>query len=106
MAGFAAACLLAWLGLATVGAVTFLASAALRSSVAAAGVGFAFLLIGAILGALPGIGRFMPGALSTHARALALGGADPDVAAAVLVAIAVVVASLVLAWASFRRQEL
>lgn len=106
IAGFAAACLVAWLGLATVGAVTFLASAALRSAVAAAGVGFVFLLIGGILGVLPGVGRFMPGALSTHARALALGGADPDVAVAALVGAAIIVAALGLAWASFRRQEL
>jgi ABC-2 type transport system permease protein len=106
VAGFAAACLLAWLGLAAIAAVTFLASAALRSAVAAAGIGFAFLIIDGILGVLPGIGNLLPGSLSVPARAVALGLPSPDLVPATLVSVAVVAVALALAWAAFRRQEL
>jgi ABC-2 type transport system permease protein len=106
LGGFVAMCLLLWLSLVVYASLTFLGSTLTRSAAAGAGIGFAFLVLTGIAGALPAIGRFMPGGLIGPARALAVNGDPGDALAPILVNIAFVVALGVAAWAAFRRQEL
>jgi ABC-2 type transport system permease protein len=108
VAGWIAFAALAWLGLAAWAAITFLASTVTGSTAAAAGIGFAALLVLSVVGAIPNAGRFLPSGLAAPAVALAAGApvepADvitPVVSTVILIAIAVGAA----AW-SFRRQEL
>jgi len=102
---FAVATVLLWLQLVVFMALTFLGSTLTRSALAAAGLGFALLIVVGILGALPTIGKLLPSALASTARAVALGTGEvswtPVVSAVVLVA-----AVTALSLASFSRQEL
>ena len=104
--GFVAMCLLLWLSLVVYASLTFLGSALTRSAAAGAGIGFAFLVVTGIVGAVPTIGRFMPGGLLTPARAYALGTDPGDALGPVLVNIVFVLLLAAASWASFRRQEL
>jgi ABC-2 type transport system permease protein len=108
--GFAGAVALVWVGLLVPAAITFLGSVLGRSPAAAAGLGFAWVVLGGVSAALPVIGPDMPGSLTGQARALALGvGAGPSaasVAAPLLVSIVVLGASVAIAWRTVARQEL
>jgi ABC-2 type transport system permease protein len=103
--GFAALGALAWLSLVAYAAVTFLASTLTRSAPAAAAVGFGALVGLGIVSAFPTVGQYVPPGLNAPARALALGeGADPLVP--IVATVVLIAACAVLAWWSFRRQEL
>ncbi len=104
--GYAAMCLLLWLSLVVYASLTFLGSSLTRSAAAGAGIGFAFLVLTGIVGAVPTVGRFTPGGLLGPARALGLGLAPGDIAGPVVVNLAFVALLAVLSWAAFRRQEL
>ena len=101
---------LAWLGLAAWAAVTFLASTVSGSAVVAAGVGVVALIAVSLVGAIPQAARFLPAGLEGPARALATTGTtglDAGVLTTAVVGTIVLIAgSAVLAWLSFRRQEL
>jgi len=108
VAGIAGAIGLTWLGLLVPATITFLGSVIGRSAVVAAGIGFAWVIAGGVLAALPGIGPDMPAALATQARALALGvpAATGTLAAPLAVSGLVLVVAVTTAWGAFRRQEL
>jgi ABC-2 type transport system permease protein len=101
--GVAAALL--WLSLVAFAALTFLASVTTRSALVAGGIGIAALLVAGVLGALPTIGDYMPTSLWGLAERVAL-GQPADVIGPVVASVLIVAAALLLAWASFRRQEL
>ena len=104
--GFAASAVLQWLAIMAFAAITFLASTLTRSALAAAGIGVvAFIVIG-VLSAFPAIAPYLPVGLGAPARALALGQPVEDALRPVLATIALVGASVAIAWLSFRRQEL
>ena len=105
VAGFAAFGVLSWLSLFAYAAITFLASTLTRSSLAAAGIGFVALLAIGILSAFPEIGRFVPAGLGTPAGQLAL-GEPTDPWTPVGATVGLIAACGLLAWVSFRRQEL
>jgi ABC-2 type transport system permease protein len=97
--------LLLWVYMLVYVALTLLASVLARSQAAAAGLGLgAFLVLGAV-GAIPGLGRYLPGQLATWGTALL---ADPTVRSwpALWISLGLILASLLAAWAAFRRQEL
>jgi ABC-2 type transport system permease protein len=104
--GFAAAVFLVWLSLAVFGAVTFLASVVAPSALVAGGIGIAALLVAGILSALPVIGPYLPTGLWGLADQLALGRVPDPLAGPVLVNVAVIALASLLAWWSFRHQEL
>jgi ABC-2 type transport system permease protein len=103
---FALVALLIWLSLCAFAAVTFLASATTRSALVAGGVGIAVLLLSGVLGALPGMGAYLPTSLWGAADGVALGRGFDDALGSLLAAIGLIVVALALAWFAFRRQEL
>ena len=104
--GFAAAGGLLWLLLATYAAVTFLGSTVAPSAVVAAGIGFAWLIVGGILGAIPGVGAWLPTSLLGSARALALGTGTDGLVQSIVGSLVIIAGTLLAAWLAFRRQEL
>jgi len=105
-AGFVAAMALVWLSLAVFAAITFLASVTARSAIVAGGIGLGALVAAGLLGALPGIGPYLPTGLWGAAEALALGRVAEPLLGPVAVGAAVVIIAALLSWLSFRRQEL
>lgn len=104
-AGFAGAAVLLWLELLVFTALTFLGSTISRSVLAAAGLGFALLIVLGVLSAIPTVGAVIPTGLAGTARTVALGLPEPDwrpVAGAIVLVVAVVGASI----AVFEREEL
>lgn len=98
-------------------ALTLACSAATRSQVAAGGMAFGLLILLAILGAIPALGRWLPGQLLAWCVWLFTEGAQPifsmDVPSnagpawpALGVSLGLIAAALAGAWALFRRQEL
>ena len=86
-------------------AMTLFASVITRSQAAAGGLAFGGLLLLALLGSLPGIGAYVPGRLLSWAATLMTG--HPAAAWPALgMSLAIVVAALIGARASFERQEL
>jgi ABC-2 type transport system permease protein len=108
VAGWVGFALLAWLGLAVWGAITFAGSVVTGSTAAAAGIGFVGLLVLSIASAIPTIGDYLPGGLAGPAIALAAGTAvdTTDIATAVAGSLVVIVIALVVGAWSFRNQEL
>jgi ABC-2 type transport system permease protein len=106
LGGYAAMCLLLWLSLVVYASLTFLGSTLTRSAAAGAGIGFAFFVLTGILGAVPAIGKFMPGGLLGPARALGLGTAPGDLLGPIVVNLALVGVLAAASWAVFRHQEL
>jgi ABC-2 type transport system permease protein len=106
VAGFAAAAVLQWLSLVAFAAITFLGSTLTRSALAAAGLGVAAFIVLGILSIVPAIAPFLPTGLGAPARGLALGQAGVDVLGPTAAAVALIVALMLVAWLSFRRQEL
>jgi ABC-2 type transport system permease protein len=106
-----------WLSSAVYASITFLGSVLARSSLPAAGVGFAGLIVLAIASAVGPITRYLPAGLLAEGRGLvatsplSAAAATPtagttDLPITVACSVALIVACLVAAWASFRRQEL
>jgi len=84
--------------------LTLLCSVIMRNPAAAGGLAFALLIVLAIPGVAPQIGRYLPGHLVTLAGSvMTVGG---RYWAAVYVSLGLVAASLAGAWLVFRRQEL
>ncbi len=104
--GVAEGAVLQWLMLMAWAAITFVGSTLTRSSLAAAGLGIVAFIVVGILGVLPTIGRFMPTGLSGPARALALGIPGPDAVGPLIATIVLILGAGLVAWLSFRRQEL
>lgn len=100
---------LTWIALLVPAAVTFLGSVVVRSPAAAAGLGFAWVVSGGVLAALPSVAADTPAALGAQARILALGvggtGAG-SLATPLLVSLAVIAGAALIAWQAFARQEL
>ncbi|HUZ00986.1 MAG TPA: ABC transporter permease subunit [Thermomicrobiaceae bacterium] len=105
LGGFTASAALSLLAIMVTAALTFLASTLVRSSLPAGGIGLAAFLGLAIVSSLPRLGRFTPQGLLQPERALALGQGAAGLLGPLLVNLALVVVSLVLAWLAFRRQE-
>jgi ABC-2 type transport system permease protein len=107
-AGWLAFAILSWLFLMAWATITFLASTALRSAAAAAGIGIGALLLLSLVAAIPPVGRWLPSGLDGPALALAAGRPlEPtDLATALAGTLAIVAGCVALAWTSFRRQEL
>jgi ABC-2 type transport system permease protein len=105
-AGFAATCLLLWLSLLAVGALTLLGSTLVRSTVAAGAIGFAAYVGLAIVSALPTIGPYTPAGLFGPAMRLGAGADAGDVVGPVLANVLIVAGATVAAWLALRRQEL
>ena len=86
-------------------AVTFLCSAVFRSQIAAGGVAFGVYVGLSVLGTLPRIKEYLPGALIEGAGALSLG--DPvDVSRAAAVSLMMVAICLAASWRVFEGHEL
>jgi ABC-2 type transport system permease protein len=86
-------------------AATLLFSTLTRSQVVAGGLGFAFLMALGAVGAIPGVGQYLPAHLLAGARAL-MGGGGGTFWPAVWVSLGLILASLVAAWLIFEQQEL
>lgn len=97
--------LLIGLGLTAFLALTFLASALTRSTVAAAVLGFAGWLILALLGISSRLLPSTPNGLNDPAQALALGQAPQQLAQPIIATIIIIVAALALTQIAFARQE-
>lgn len=86
--------------------VTLLAGVWARSQMAVAGISLGALFAGSLLGVIPALKPYMPAAAMNWASNMALGiGTNPPWAALGILLLADLVLPL-LAWASFRRQEL
>jgi len=97
--------LLLWVYMLVYVALTLLASVLVRSQAAAAGLGFGAMLVLEAIGAIPGVGKYLPGQLANWGTALL---ADPTVRfwPALWISLGLILTSLLAAWAVFRRQEL
>ncbi len=108
--GWLAMTALSWLALVAWASLTFFASAATGSTIAAAGLGFVGLLGSGLLAFIPALDRLLPTGLSAPAIALAAGdGTAVDgarLATAVIGTLVLIAAALGLAVAAFRRREL
>jgi len=107
-AGWVGFAVLAWLGLAVWGAITFAGSVVTGSTAAAAGIGFVGLLVLSIASAIPTIGDYLPGGLAGPAIGMAAGTevSTSDVATAVAGTLVLIVLAIVVAAWSFRNQEI
>ena len=85
-------------------ALTLLCSVLTRSQAAAGGIAFGGLVLLTILGAIPQVGQYLPGALVTWAGRLFAGGASAWPALAV--SLGLIAAALATAWWRFEGQEL
>ena len=86
-------------------ALTLFASTMSRSQTVAGGLAFVLLIALGIIGALPGVGEYLPGQLLTWGAGL-LAGSDAGSWPALWVSAGIIVAALVGAWLIFERQEL
>ena len=75
-------------------------------ALAAAGLGVAAFIVLGILSIVPAIAPYLPTGLATPARGLALGQAGVDALGPTVAAVALVAGLVLVAWLSFRRQEL
>jgi ABC-2 type transport system permease protein len=86
-------------------ALTLLFSTLVRSQAAAAGLGFGMILLFSLLGALPGLARYLPGQLVNWGANLF--SANPVPAwPALWISLGIILVSLTAAWIIFERQEL
>lgn len=104
--GFIAGCALLLLPLLVYTALTLLGSTLVRSSLPAAGIGLAALMVLSIIGAFPQLSQLTPGALYPSVQALSLGFAPEALLPPLAANLGLIAAALLLAWSSFRRQEL
>jgi ABC-type transport system involved in multi-copper enzyme maturation permease subunit len=102
---FAQVGLLSGLYLWTTLAVTFLCSTLLKSQIAAGGLAFSVYAFTALLGIVPQIKAYLPGALVEGATKLALTD-SADAGRAVVTSLILVLACFVAAYRVFERREL
>jgi len=97
--------LLLWVYMLVYVALTLLASVLVRSQAAAAGLSFGAMLVLAAVGAIPGLGHYLPGQLPAWGAALL---DDPTARSwpALWISLGLILVSLLVAQAVFRRQEL
>jgi ABC-2 type transport system permease protein len=86
-------------------ALTLLCSTLSRSQVVSGALAFGFLVVLSVLGAVPRLGDYLPGALTTWAAGLFTGGGG-SAWPALAVSVGLIVAALLAAWLIFERQEL
>jgi ABC-2 type transport system permease protein len=86
-------------------ALTLLCSTLSKSQVVSGALAFGFLVVLSALGAVPRLGDYLPGRLTTWAASLFAGGGD-SAWPALAVSVGVIVAALLAAWLIFERQEL
>ena len=86
-------------------ALTLLFSTLVRSQAAAAGLSLAVLLVFSLLGSLPVVSRYLPGELINWGASLFTPTAI-SAWPALWISLGIILGSLLLAWGSFRRQEL
>jgi ABC-type transport system involved in multi-copper enzyme maturation permease subunit len=94
-----------WLEMLVYVALTMLFSTLLRSQAAAAGLGLGAILVLSLVGSLPTLGDAMPDKLVSWGASLFSAQAVPAWPA-VWVSLGIILASLLAAWVSFRKQEL
>jgi ABC-2 type transport system ATP-binding protein len=104
--GFAASTVVQWLQLVAIAAIAFLGSTLTRSAVAAAGVAIAALLVVGIVSIIPSIAPYLPTGLGPIAAGLALGQPVDPLAGPIVAVVGLTLVLALLAWVSFRRQEL
>ena len=97
--------ILLWLYTLVYVAVTLLASTVATSQAVAAAAGFGALLVLSALGALPAIGRYLPGQLVAWAT-LAFTDSSATFFPALGVSLAIIAACLIAAWVIFEGQEI
>ncbi len=85
--------------------VTLLCSTVTKSQVVAAGLAFGVLILFMVLGAIPSVGKILPGQLTTWASGLAKGTGSASWPA-VWVGLGLIAGSLLLAWLIFERKEI
>ncbi len=105
VAGWALLNVLLWLFFLVYTAVTLLASAITRSQVAAGGLGFAAVVTLSVAGSLPRVGEYFPGQLLVWG-ATRMTGSEVRSWPALVVSVAIVLGSLVLASVALQHQEL
>lgn len=104
--GFFAASLLVLLSLLVYASFTFLGSTLMSAQLPAVGVGLAGWIVVSLLGIFPGIEQYTPAGLLDPASQLALGLAPQHLWVSLAASVALLVVVLLLAWLSFRGQEL
>ena len=104
--GYVLACLAMLLILLEIAAITFLGSVLMRTSIPAAGIGVAAVVIAGILASVPRVGDFTPFGLNQMARDLALGQVRMEWQWQVGANLGVLALALGASWVVFRRQEL
>jgi ABC-2 type transport system permease protein len=104
--GFAASTVVQWLQLVAIAAIAFLGSTLTRSAVAAAGVAVAALIVVGIVSVIPAVAPYLPTGLGPVAAGLALGQPVDQLVGPIAASVGLTLALAVLAWLSFRRQEL
>ena len=86
-------------------AITLFCSTVTKSQAAAAGISMGIIAIGWIVGAIRGLGKYLPGELNTWGQRLMQG--DTTISWIALgLSIGLIVISLLAAWLVFKRQEL
>jgi ABC-2 type transport system permease protein len=86
-------------------ALTLMCSTLTESQVVSGGLAFGLIVVLSGLGALPRLGKLMPGQLNTWAGNLLVGSAEPAWAA-LGVSLGLIVAALIVAWQVLEHQEL
>jgi ABC-2 type transport system ATP-binding protein len=104
--GWLVAGLVEWLSLLGMTAIAFLASTVSRSVVAAAGLSIVGLVVVAIVGFVPSIGPYVPTGTGELIVRLTLGLPTTTLVGALAAGAGLVLVLVLLAWLSFRRQEL
>jgi ABC-2 type transport system permease protein len=86
-------------------AITLFCSTITKSQAAAAGIAMGIIAIGWIVGAIRGLGKYLPGELNTWGQRLMQGDSTTSWVA-LGVSLALIVVPLLAAWMIFKRQEL
>lgn len=100
--------LLVWLSTMVYASITFMGSALMRSSLGAAGIGFAGLIVLSLASIVPTLTTWLPAGLVAVAKSVALSESSSDLhpIRTILASAAIAAASLVVAWLRFRSEEL
>jgi ABC-2 type transport system permease protein len=106
LGGFVAASLLVLLSLLVYASFTFLGSTLMSAQLPAAGIGIAAWIVISILGIFPAIEQYTPAGLLDPASQLALGLAPQHLWVSITASVVLLGLVLLLAWLSFRGQEL
>jgi ABC-2 type transport system permease protein len=98
-----------WLSTMVYVSITFLGSVLMRSSLGAAGFGFAGLIALSLASIVPTLTTWLPAGLTAVAKAVALGTTrDPELHPdrTIGISLAIIVVAVILSWLRFRREEL